>query len=155
MQTVLYVSPLELIRSNCKHSGLLSPEPNTVFCPVLVRWAEFLGMIPKIPLLNLQNPWMWWAIIPVVKDREVWCAAVHGVTKSRAWLSDWTTIIILVVVLCYMVPKERDPSGPNCITWAIRSREISLSSERWGIRKMENLRRSCDFEGGVVTWEGI
>ena len=27
--------------------------------------------------------------------REAWCAAVHGVTKSRTWLSDWTTISIL------------------------------------------------------------
>ena len=26
----------------------------------------------------------------VVKDREVWHAAVHGVAKSRTWLSDWT-----------------------------------------------------------------
>ena len=25
-----------------------------------------------------------------VKDREAWRAAVHGVTKSRTWLSDWT-----------------------------------------------------------------
>ena len=24
-----------------------------------------------------------------VKDREAWRAAVHGVTKSRRWLSDW------------------------------------------------------------------
>ena len=29
-----------------------------------------------------------------VKDREAWCAAVHGVTKSRSWLSDWTTTTI-------------------------------------------------------------
>ena len=27
----------------------------------------------------------------IVKDREAWYAAVHGVAKSRAWLSDWTT----------------------------------------------------------------
>ena len=25
------------------------------------------------------------------KDREAWCAAVRGVTKSWTWLSDWTT----------------------------------------------------------------
>ena len=27
----------------------------------------------------------------IVKDREAWRAAVHGITKSRTQLSDWTT----------------------------------------------------------------
>ena len=30
----------------------------------------------------------------MVKDRETWCAAVHGVTKSQTWLSDWTELNI-------------------------------------------------------------
>ena len=27
----------------------------------------------------------------IVEDREAWCSAVHGVTKSRTWLSNWTS----------------------------------------------------------------
>ena len=34
---------------------------------------------------NLSELW------EIAKDRDVWCAAVHGVTKSWTQLSDWTT----------------------------------------------------------------
>ena len=27
----------------------------------------------------------------MVKDREAWCVAFHGVVKSQTWLRDWTT----------------------------------------------------------------
>ena len=33
----------------------------------------------------------------LVTDREAWRAAVHGVTKSRTWLSNWTELIEKII----------------------------------------------------------
>ena len=35
--------------------------------------------------MNLSKLW------EMVRGREAWCAAVHGVIKSQTWLIDWTT----------------------------------------------------------------
>ena len=35
--------------------------------------------------MNLSKVW------EIVEDRGAWCTAVHGVAKSRTWLSEWTT----------------------------------------------------------------
>ena len=33
----------------------------------------------------------------IVKDREAWRAAVHGVSKSQKWLSNWASQVALIV----------------------------------------------------------
>ena len=38
----------------------------------------------------------------IVKDREAWCAAVHGLTKSWTWLSDWTSDCYVRFVLSHI-----------------------------------------------------
>ena len=43
----------------------------------------------------------------LVMNREVWCAAFHGVTKRRTWLSDWTELTEAWLLNLDLLPPAR------------------------------------------------
>ena len=61
----------------------------------------------------------------LVMDREAWCTAVHVVTKSQTWLSNWTELlllyystfyILLTLLFTFSIELSKSHTFKECIT---------------------------------------
>jgi len=124
-----------------------------------MRWLDGITDSTDLSLSKLQE---------IVKDREVWCAAGHGIAKSWTQLSDWTTTKYMI----WQTPEKHFlpltghgnifPAKSCWDAWRSGSQLVrgqSWESGGWGKTLKPNSlnfwRADCAMCGWVLTWRTV
>ena len=111
-----------------------------------MRWLD--GITDSMDM-SLSLPWQ------LVMDRKVWHAAVHGITKSQIWLSDWTKLNLTVFLRPWILNGLPFPSPSDHADPGSHTAGSFLSSEPLGKTLSKNEEAQTGPDNPWFMWSAL